>query len=195
MNVKKGLKIISIIGLIITLVYMGYLWKAGILTDQSKMSEYLNKLGTVGVVVFILIQIIQVIIPIIPGGISCVVGVAVFGTVKGLIYNYIGISTGSLIIFFIARKWGKKLLYKLFDEKKIDKYNGWLQKGNKTTIIFALLIASPIAPDDFLCYWAGTTNMKFKHYMSIILLLKPMPIAIYSLGLNVILQMVLRYVG
>lgn len=195
MKTRTVLRIASVIGLAVTILYFIYLFKMGLLTDQVKMEEYLDKLGVKGVIVFIIIQTIQVIIPVIPGGISCVVGVAVFGVVKGLIYNYIGICTGSLIIFYISRKFGRPILEKLFKEKTIEKYDRWLKKGHKETIMFALLIASPIAPDDFLCYLAGTTNIKFKHYAAIILLLKPFPIAIYSLGMNTILQVVLRYVG
>lgn len=194
-SVKKIINIISVIGFFATVLYMAYLWQQGILTDQAKMDEYISGLGLAGVIVFIIIQIIQVVIPIIPGGISCVVGISLFGIIRGLIYNYIGICIGSIIVFFIARIWGRPIIEKMFDKKKIDKYEKWLQKGNKLTIIFALLILSPVAPDDFLCYFAGTTKMKVKHYIAIILLGKPLPIAIYSLGLNAILQMVINFIG
>ena len=195
MNTKRIINIISIIGLAATIFYMFWLWKEGILTDEVKMNEYISGLGAGGVIVFIIIQIIQVIIPIIPGGISCVVGISLFGIVKGLIYNYIGICIGSVIVFFIARRWGRPLVEKMFSEKKIQKYEAWLNKGNKMTIAFALLIVSPVAPDDFLCYLVRTMNMKFKHYLPIILLGKPLPIAIYSLGLHAILRFFLNYVG
>lgn len=194
-SVKKIINVVSVIGLLATVLYMVYLWKQGILTDQGKMDNYISGLGPTGVIVFIIIQIIQVIIPIIPGGISCVVGISLFGVIRGLIYNYIGICIGSVAVFFIARTWGRPVMEKLFDKKKIEKYEKWLQKGNKLTIIFALLILSPVAPDDFLCYLAGTTNMKVKHYIAIILLGKPLPIAIYSLGLNAVLQMAINYIG
>ena len=110
MNTKRIINIISIIGLAATIFYMFWLWKEGILTDEVKMNEYISGLGAGGVIVFIIIQIIQVIIPIIPGGISCVVGISLFGIVRGLIYNYIGICIGSVIVFFIARRWGRPLV-------------------------------------------------------------------------------------
>ena len=195
MNVKKIINIVSVAGLAATVFYMIYLWQSGILTNQEKMDAYISGLGPAGMIVFVIIQIIQVVIPIIPGGISCVVGISLFGIIRGLIYNYIGICIGSIIVFFIARTWGRPLLEKLFDERKIRKYENWLNKGNKLTLIFALLILSPVAPDDILCYLAGTTNMKFKHYAAIILLGKPFPIFVYSIGLHAILKAVLSYAG
>lgn len=193
MKLKKAINLISILGLLLSLAYLFYLYKNGILTDKTKLDEYINGLGTGGLLIFILIQIIQVVIPIIPGGISCVAGVTLFGIIKGLILNYIGICIGSIIVFFISRKWGRPVIENLFDEKKIQKFDSWLQKGNKLTVIFAMLILSPVTPDDFLCYCAGTTNMKFKHFATIILLGKPLPITVYSLGLNAIIQGVLQY--
>ena len=99
MNIRKLFNILSVIGLICTFAYMFYLWKNGILTDQNKMNEYISSLGIMGIFVFVLIQIIQVVIPIIPGGISCVVGIAMFGYVRGFIFNYI---KGSLFFAIVS---------------------------------------------------------------------------------------------
>ncbi|MGC4018276.1 MAG: TVP38/TMEM64 family protein, partial [Muricomes sp.] len=46
----------------------------------------------------------------------------------------------------------------------------------------------PIAPDDFLCYLAGTTAMTWKQFGCVILLGKPFSIALYSLGLFTLFQ-------
>ena len=50
-------------------------------------------------------------------------------------------------------------------------------------MLFFWSIFLPIAPDDFLCYLAGTTTMTWKRYTAIILLGKPFNIALYSMGL------------
>lgn len=55
-------------------------------------------------------------------------------------------------------------------------------------MLFAAAIFFPVAPDDFLCYLAGTTPMRLGRFTSIILLGKPASIALYSLGLNVVFQ-------
>ena len=52
-----------------------------------------------------------------------------------------------------------------------------------------------MAPDDFLCYLAGTTEMTWRRYVTIILLGKPFAIGLYSLGLTILWQRVLPLLG
>ena len=61
--------------------------------------------------------------------------------------------------------------------------------------LFALAIFFPVAPDDFLCYLAGTTSMTWRRFTTIILLGKPLSIALYSLGLTVLFQQITGWLG
>ena len=142
-----------------------------------------------GMLVFILIQVVQVIIPILPGGVSCLGGVIFFGPWLGFLYNYIGICIGSIAVFGISKTIGRPVLYKMFSEKMIEKYDGWTQKDGKFLKLFALAIFFPVAPDDFLCYLAGTTKMTWKQFTAVIVLGKPFSIALYSLGLTTAFKM------
>ena len=76
-----------------------------------------------------------------------------------------------------------------FDQKMIEKYDGWTQKDGKFLKLFALAIFFPVAPDDFLCYLAGTTKMTWKQFTAVIVLGKPFSIALYSLGLTTAFKM------
>ena len=62
-----------------------------------------------------------------------------------------------------------------------DRFARWL----------AFLIFIPVAPDDYLCFLAGTTAMRWQRFTAIILLCKPASIALYSLGLTMLFQQVL----
>lgn len=132
---------------------------------------------------FILIQMVQVVVPIIPGGITCAVGVVIFGPWYGLLYNYIGIVVGSGINFYLARRYGQCLVKFFVKEETYDKYITWLDKGKKFDKFFALAIFFPCAPDDVLCMIAGLTKMSWKKFSAIILLGKPASIAAYSMAL------------
>lgn len=195
MTYKRAVNIISIVGLILTTGFMYWCWKQGILTSQENMQKFIMGFGAAAGIIFILIQIIQVIIPVIPGGVSCVVGVIVFGAGMGFVYNYVGICIGSILVFLIAKRYGRPLMVKMFDKKLIDKYESWTEKNGRFTKLFALAIFLPVAPDDFLCYLAGTTRMKLKTFTAVILLGKPLSIAAYSMGLNLILQTMLKGVA
>lgn len=177
---RRMINLITIFGTILICIFFYYALKAEIFTSEEKMKIFLEKGGVFAPIIFVLIQIVQVVIPLIPGGISQGVGVLVFGPLWGFVYNYIGIVIGSIIVFFIARKYGMSLIKRMFKKELIDKYIGWLNKGKKFEKFFALAIFFPIAPDDFLCYLAGVTKMSTKTYIAIIVLLKPFTILMYS---------------
>ena len=125
---------------------------------------------------------------ILPGGLGCLAGVILFGVWKGFWYNYIGICAGSMAAFAIARACGRPLLESVFPAKMIEKYDRWMGSGSRFAKWFAFLIFIPVAPDDYLCFLAGTTRIGWRLYAAIILLCKPASIALYSLGLTVVAQ-------
>jgi uncharacterized membrane protein YdjX (TVP38/TMEM64 family) len=136
-----------------------------------------------------------VVVPVLPGSLGCLAGVLMYGAGKGFLCNYIGICLGSLAAFGIAKVCGRPLIERMFSQKLIEKYDHWTAEGSPFTRLFALAIFLPVAPDDFLCYLAGTTKMSWKVFTAIILLGKPAAIAMYSLGLSVVWEQVLRLIG
>lgn len=193
MTIRKWCNVISVIGILLMAAISVYLWKTGVFSSQEKLRDFIADFGVAGGLVFVFIQIVQVVIPIIPGGVSCLAGVILFGAGLGFIYNYVGICIGSVIAFLIARAYGKPLLEKMFEPKLIEKYESWTQTQNRFAKLFALAIFLPVAPDDFLCYLAGTTNMSLKMFTVIILLGKPCSIAAYSLGLTQIFKLISNF--
>ena len=112
----------------------------------------------------------------------------VFGPVYGFLYNYIGIVIGSTINFLLAKQYGKPFILKIVSIDTYEKYVSWTEKGMKFDILFTLAILFPGAPDDLLCLIAGLTPMSLKKFILILLLPKPFSLAIYSIGLTVILN-------
>ena len=173
----------TILGLLMMSAFAVYGIRLGIFASSDTFSSYILSLGIAAPLIFILVQGIQVIIPILPGAVGCVVGVIAFGPVFGLLYSYIGICAGSIGAFLISRRYGLPVVRKFINHRKLDKYMGWLDKGNKFEKFFAMAILFPVAPDDLLCFLAGLTKMKLKKFSTIIFLCKPPSIALYSLML------------
>ena len=166
-------------------------WQKGLLTDLATLQAWVAELGPWAAAAFIAFQAVQVVVPILPGGLGCLAGVILFGPWYGFAYNYVGICAGSLAAFGVARYCGRPLLERMFSRKLLLKYDRWL--GQKSfTKWFALAIFFPVAPDDFLCYLAGTTSMNWGQFTFIILTCKPFAIAAYSTGLTVAMNTVLR---
>ena len=191
MNIaKKAIRTGSALCLIICIVFSVYAFEKHLFTSQDALQTYIAGFGPMGVLAFIAFQAVQVVIPIIPGGLGCLGGVLLFGPWAGFIYNYIGICIGSLTVFAIAKNFGKPVLYGIFNDKTITKYEAWTGDESKFARWFAIAIFLPVAPDDFLCYLAGTTQISWRKFTAIILLGKPAAIALYSLGLNSVFQQI-----
>ena len=180
---RKLLHIATIISLSVIVVLTIYGVKTGLLTNRDNLEMLVKKSGIWGPLLFITIQMIQVVLPIIPGGITCGACVVIFGAWQGLLYNYIGIVVGSMINFYLARRYGQCFVKYFVKEETYEKYIGWLEKGKKFDKFFAFAIFFPCAPDDVLCLIAGLTRMTWKKFAAIILLGKPASIAMYSLAL------------
>ena len=180
---RKALNIATIISVILMVLLTIYGVKTGILTDRDKLELLVKESGIWGPLLFVMIQMIQVVVPIIPGGITCGVGVVIFGAWYGLLYNYLGIVAGSLINFYLARRYGQCFVKYFVKEETYEKYIGWLEKGKKFDKFFAFAIFFPCAPDDVLCLIAGLAKMTWQKFTTIILLGKPASIAMYSLAL------------
>ena len=176
--------ILSIIGVIITIYFSIAGYRMGLFTDEKKLKAFLDSLGKGAPWVFILIQIIQTVIPIIPGALTCPAGALVFGNGFGFILNFIGIMIGSVIDFFLARKYGRGLVRALVRKKTYAKSIGYLDKNDTFKKVFTFGMFFPVSPADFLCMLAGLSNMSFKDFFIILSLGKPITLFIYTYGIT-----------
>ena len=191
---KKCSQIITIVTIAAMIAFFIYGLKTGIFYDADSLKRFITGFGMAGIFVFMVFQAVQVVFPVLPGGIGCLGGVLIYGAYQGFLYNYIGICVGSVIAFLLARYYGKPLLLKMFSQELHEKYSRWVENKHFDTL-FAVAIFLPVAPDDFLCYLAGTTKMPLQKFTTIILLGKPLAIAAYSFGLTTLFQFGVQLVG
>ena len=183
LNIKLISKILVFIITVLMIIFIVLGIKVGVFRDRDLFVLYIKELGILAPICFVLLQIVQVILPVVPGGVSCIVGVMAFGPVMGFIYNYIGLVIGSCIAYFLANKYGLKLVEKLFKRETIDKYLKYIQR-NYFSKLFWIGIFLPGLPDDLLCYIAGISKMTFQKFLIILLVGKPLSLLTYSLFIN-----------
>lgn len=181
---NKIINILSVVGLVLTVFFSVWGYRSGIFTDEKALSNFLDTVGIMGPIIFILIQIVQTVVPIIPGAVTCVAGIVIFGVFKGFAYNYVGIIIGSVMNFYLARKYGRDFVRKIFNAGTYNKYIGWLDHGDRFEKLFTIGMIIPVSPADFLCYIAGLSKMKFTKYFFILAVTKPFTLVIYTLGLK-----------
>ena len=181
-NRLKKLMNAASMALFVLCVALGiWLWRKGVFQSKEALQDFLTNYGGSATTLFLVLQAVQVVIPILPGGVSCLAGVLIFGPWLGFVLNYVGISLGSFVAFAMARNWGKPLLNKLFSKKLHEKYERWTHESRRFDRLFALAIFLPGLPDDFLCFLAGTTGMSWKKFALITVTCRPLMIFAYSL--------------
>lgn len=173
------------LGLSVGLIWWGL--QSGVLQSLENLQAFIDSLGAWGPAVFLVVSVASVVFPIVPGGLLVLAGPVLFGAVEGTLYNYVAVSAGSMLNFLIARHVGLSLIERIFRPRTVEKFLGWTRSPHFTRA-FATAIALPIAPDDLLCYIAGTTKMRWPTYVWIILLCKPWALIAYGLGVSALVM-------
>lgn len=127
--------------------------------DNQFLKDTVAAWGWAAPVVFILIQMLQVIISPIPGEITGPVGGALFGTWWGLIYSTIGLTVGTLVCFWVGRKWGEPLVRPWLSEHHWNRLNFILEAEG--AILCFILYLIPGFPKDIISYLFGISPMPF----------------------------------
>ena len=179
--IKSSITATLVFLLLLSAVFVGKAWLGGHFKSMDTLRAYLVSYGGWGPLILTMIQALQVVLPVLPGFLGCIVGAAMFGPAGGFWINYIGISAGSLIAYWLARRFGVSLVQKMVPMEKYGKWVRWVNEKKSYSLVLFLAILLPLAPDDFLCYFSGLTSMSAKRFTWIILIGKPWCILFYSL--------------
>lgn len=131
--------------------------------DAEKLQGYLEKAGIWMPLFYIVLQFLQVVLLPIPSVVSTIAGLAVFGAFWTTIYSFIGITLGSILAFYIGRRWGNRAATWLAGEEQLKKWQKKL-KGKDNAVLTAMFIL-PAFPDDILCFLAGISSMTWRYFL------------------------------
>lgn len=188
-TVAKTFQITAFALLFGCLVLFVFAYFKGAFASKEAFDLFLRSMGIFAVPVFLLLQIIQVVIPAMPALATGTGGVLAFGSIGGFVWNYVGVCLGSAVAFGIAHFCGKDVVIRLVGKKSYDKYIGRVVNDKKFLRFFAVMITLPLAPDDLLCYLAGLSNIKFRQFLLILILGKPLSAALYSIAIPFLMQL------
>lgn len=131
-----------------------------------------------GVITYIGLTVLGVVLLPLPGPVTVLIGVAIYGPLWAFVLSVIGTIAGAIIAFALGKVFGKKLVSWMIGEDKYEKYSALLvEKGR---FVFVLMMLFPGFPDDILCLVAGATDMSYKFFTVAISLTRPVMIAVYS---------------
>jgi len=136
------------------------------LENAAQIAVAIRSLGFWAAFIFILFCILNTVFLPIPLAVPAVVGALVFGPLLSFIYMSIGTVIGSLIVFTIGKKFGKRIVVWMIGKEKTEKYSALINKKGKLAFIFMMIF--PFFPDDILCLVAGLSNMSYKFFLFVI---------------------------
>ncbi len=186
---QKLIRAASFLMGVLALAFLVILIKAysdGEFDSAAAFQKFIGEYGAFGPLFLTVFQALQVVVPVLPGFFGCAAGSVMFGPAVSFWCNYIGIGAGSIAAFLLARKYGMPLLEALFPSGRYSKWSAWASKSRSYTAFLFLAMILPLFPDDYLCYLTGTSKMKAKKFVWIIILGKPWCILAYSIGFSLI---------
>lgn len=139
---------------IIPLIKLVYTEEGRILLDEK-----IRSFGIFAPLIFIAFEILQIVLAFIPGAPVDIIGGVLFGKLWGCILCFVGIFTGTIIVFYLVRIFGKPLINRLFPKEKLENHRLLKNEKSLSLIIFILFLI-PGTPKDFLTYIAALTDIK-----------------------------------
>ena len=135
-------------------------------SEPEKFRLWVQSHGFFGKIAFIFMIMFQVVIALVPGEPLEIVAGYAFGAIEGTILSMLGIFLGSMIVFFLVRRFGVKLVEVFFTYERI-KSAKFLQNRKKVAALVFLMFFLPGTPKDLLTYFVGLTDIKTKHFLLI----------------------------
>jgi uncharacterized membrane protein YdjX (TVP38/TMEM64 family) len=134
-----------------------------IVQNVETLQGYIRKAGVWMPILYIIFQFLQVLVLPVPSIISTLAGIALFGAFQTAIFSLIGIWLGSVVAFYIGRKFGKKAVAWLIGVETLEKWQAKI-KG-KDNFVLTVMFLLPLFPDDLLCFVAGLSMMSWRFFL------------------------------
>lgn len=178
-KIKKYRYDIAIILILILFLAISFFdWNiGGILSSRESLQNFVESFGSIGPLIMIMVIVSEVVFAPIPGYIPAVTSGFVFGPIWGAVYVYLGNIIGTILVFFLSRRYGRYIATKLFKEKKLKKYEQAIERHENWLLVFYFI---PIFPLDVLTAAFGLSDVKVKKFMIVMLL----GYLVYSIGLS-----------
>ncbi len=135
-----------------------------IVTEPESFRAWLGQFGSFDELVFILIRAAQTVVKFIPAEPLEIASGYAWGAVPGMLYCVIGNMIGTLVIFALTRRYGKKIL-NLFIPVKDMKLLNVLEGSQKIYMLLFFLYLIPGSPKDGFTYFVGLLPVKLIPFM------------------------------
>lgn len=164
----KFVALIVIVGIIIAMGLLALPYVQQLFSTEGRvlLIEGIQSKGIWGMLFFIVLQVIQVVVFIIPGEALEVLAGMIYGTWWGYVVCQIGITLGTVVIFYLVKGLGYEFVNRFIDEKKFEKLS-FLKNNDKISKLTFILFFIPGTPKDIITYFIPFTNLSLGKFLLI----------------------------
>ena len=136
------------------------------ISEPERFRQWVAQYGFLGKMAFVGMEIVKVVITVIPGEPFELAAGYAFGTWEGLLLCTVGITIGSMIVFYLVKKFGMSIVRIFFKQEKIDKMR-FLKESRRRDVSLAFIYMIPGTPKDAINYYAGLTGIRLRTWLLI----------------------------
>ena len=146
-------------------IYLRYgkaLW--ALVTDAESFRAWIDRFGAWSGVAFVAVRTVQTVVKIVPAEPLEIGSGLLFGAVGGMLLCLLGNILGSLVILFLTRKLGTRVLELFHLENKLRSMR-FLQDKDKRSMLLFIFYLIPGTPKDGITYFVGLTDIHLTEFM------------------------------
>jgi uncharacterized membrane protein YdjX (TVP38/TMEM64 family) len=147
--------------------------------SEEHFLQLIQQYKDYGPLVGISIPFVEAIFPILPLVVFIFANAAAFGPLLGFLYSWLGSCLGSILLFYIVRKYGQKRFFSFVSKhQKVESSIGWIEKRGFGPIF--IMFAFPFSPSFLINIVAGLSRIKISQFLIALVLGKFTMIAMIS---------------
>jgi uncharacterized membrane protein YdjX (TVP38/TMEM64 family) len=133
-------------------------------SDLDAIVASIQGSGLWGPVILFLLILVQLFVAFIPGHALVAASGYVYGAPLTIAIVSVSGVLGSQLAFFLARKYGRPLIYKLASKETIDKWDKIA--GNRGPLFYFFMFVLPFVPSDMMCYVGGLGKISARRFFA-----------------------------
>ena len=134
--------------------------------EPEQFRAWVEGYGPWGGLLYAAMVFLQVLVALIPGEPLEICGGYAFGAVAGTLWCLLGATAGSLLVFWLVRRFGRGMVELFFSREKVENLR-FLRSSPRRDLLLLLLFMLPGTPKDLLCYFAGLTDLPWRKWLLI----------------------------
>ncbi len=183
-KIKKYLSVALVVlalSAVVIICYKSVMPVIKFILDRDKIRIWVSKWNILSRLAFIAMVIVQVVIAFIPGEPFEIAAGYAFGVIEGTLLCLIGITVGSIVVFWIVRRFGTRAINFFFARHDTQKLNFLHEKRKLNSLVFILMLI-PGTPKDLISYFVGLTDIKFSTWVLIVVIARIPSVITSTLG-------------